>query len=160
MSANDPRPFLILNTGSSTFKWALLDGEEKFVGTGTEEWAADDALSRKTQIEAKLGALPPCQAVGHRIVHGGAEFRDSVVVDDAVRQQLYDLVSLDPLHMRPAMCALDAARDAFPDALHVAAFDTAFHSTLSEAAAGYALPAEWSQRWGLRRFGFHGQVGS
>ncbi|MEJ1961430.1 MAG: acetate/propionate family kinase [Gammaproteobacteria bacterium] len=156
MQAADVRPILILNTGSSTFKWALLGDDERFLGTGTEEWEADDALTRKTQIEAKLHALPPCRAVGHRIVHGGLMFEDSVIIDEAVRREFENLLTLDMLHMRPAMCALDAARDAFPDALQVAAFDTAFHRTMSKAAAGYALPTEWTQRWGLRRFGFHG----
>jgi acetate kinase len=156
MATSDPRPVLILNTGSSTFKWALLSDDEQFVGTGSEEWEAEDALTRKAQIEARLRGIPPCKAVGHRIVHGGLAFEDSVVVDDAVRRELENLLTLDLLHMRPALCALDAAREAFPQALHVAAFDTAFHRTLSKAAAGYALPTEWTQRWGLRRFGFHG----
>lgn len=154
--ADNALPVLILNTGSSTFKWALLTDDEQFVGTGTEEWQADDALTRKAQIEARLRGIPPCRAVGHRIVHGGLTFQDSVVIDDTVRRELESLLTLDLLHMRPALCALDAARDAFPEALHVAAFDTAFHRTLSKAAAGYALPTEWTQRWGLRRFGFHG----
>jgi acetate kinase len=149
-------PVLILNTGSSTFKWALLSDDERFLGTGSEPWDGADALTRKTQIVAKLHSLPPCRAVGHRMVHGGTVFRDSVVVDDEVRHRLEELLPLDPLHMRPALCALDAARDAFPDVPHVAAFDTAFHRTMGEAASGYALPAEWVQRWGLRRFGFHG----
>jgi acetate kinase len=156
MAANDSRPVLILNTSASTFKWALLSDDERFLGAGTEDWEAEDALTRKTQIEGKLHALPPCRAVGHRIVHGGLVFQDSVVVDDVVRREFEKLLTLDLLHMRPAMCALDAARDRFPDALHVAAFDTAFHRTMSKAAAGYALPTEWTQRWGLRRFGFHG----
>jgi acetate kinase len=156
MATSDPRPVLILNTGSSTFKWALLSDDEQFLGTGSEEWEAEDALTRKAQIEARLRGIPPCKAVGHRIVHGGLAFEDSVVVDDNVRRELESLLTLDLLHMRPALCALDAARDAFPQALHVAAFDTAFHRTLSKAAAGYALPTEWTQRWGLRRFGFHG----
>jgi len=154
--AAEPLPVLILNTGSSTFKWALLSDDEQFLGTGSEEWEAEDALTRKAQIETTLRALPPCRAVGHRIVHGGLTFQDSVVIDDVVRRELETLLTLDLLHMRPALCALDAARDAFPHALHVAAFDTAFHRTLSKAAAGYALPTEWTQRWGLRRFGFHG----
>jgi acetate kinase len=156
MSTHDSQPVLILNTGSSTFKWALLTDDERFVGTGSEEWQADDAQTRKTQIEAKLHSLPPCRAVGHRIVHGGTRFQDSVVIDDGVRRELESLLTLDLMHMRPALSAVDAARAAFPDALHVAAFDTAFHRTLSAAAAGYALPKEWTQRWGLRRFGFHG----
>jgi acetate kinase len=156
MATTDPRPVLVLNTGSSTFKWALLTDDEQFVGTGSEDWEAEDALTRKAQIEARLRAIPPCRAVGHRIVHGGLAFEDSVVVDDDVRRELESLLTLDLLHMRPALCALDAARDAFPTALHVAAFDTAFHRTLSKAAAGYALPTDWTQRWGLRRYGFHG----
>jgi len=154
--AAGPRPILILNTGSATFKWALLSDDERFIGTGSETWAGSDALTRKTQIVAKLHSLPPCRAVGHRVVHGGTVFRDSILVDDDVRQRLEELLPLDALHMRPALCALDAARDAFPDVPHVAAFDTAFHRTMSEAASGYALPAEWVKRWGLRRFGFHG----
>ena len=156
MATSDSLPVLILNTGSSTFKWALLSDDERFLGTGSEEWEAEDALTRKAQIETRLRAIPPCRAVGHRIVHGGLVFEDSVVVDDGVRRDLESLLTLDLLHMRPALCALDAARDAFPQALHIAAFDTAFHRTLSKAAAGYALPTEWTQRWGLRRFGFHG----
>ncbi len=151
------RPVLILNTGSSTFKWALFsDEDERSLDGGTEEWSAEDALTRKVQIEEKLRTLPPCRAVGHRVVHGGAVFRDSVVIDDETRHELELLVPLDALHMRPAMCGIDAALAAFPNARQIAAFDTAFHGTMSEAAAGYALPAEWTQKWGLQRFGFHG----
>jgi len=156
MPNSESLPILVLNTGSSTFKWALLSEDERFLGTGTEEWAAEDAMSRRTQIEAKLHSLPPCGAVGHRIVHGGVQFRDSTVIDDTVRRELETLLALDALHMRPALSALDAARAAFPDVPHVAVFDTAFHRTLSDAAATYALPKDWTQRWGLRRFGFHG----
>ncbi len=148
MANSDARPILVLNTGSSTFKWSLLSDDERFVGAGSEEWTADDALTRRGQIEAKLHSLPPCRAVGHRIVHGGSQFRDSVLIDDRVRKELETLLALDLTHMRPALSALDAARTAFPDVPHVAVFDTAFHRTMSEAAAGYALPAEWSEKMG------------
>jgi acetate kinase len=148
---------LILKTGSSTFKWALFSAEDgRDLDQGTDEWSAEDALTRKTQIEEKLRTLPPCRAVGHRVVHGGSVFRESVVIDVETRRELELLVPLDTLHMRPAMVGIDAALAAFPDARQIASFDTAFHSTLSDAAAGYALPAEWTQKWGLRRFGFHG----
>jgi len=156
MPVSESLPILALNTGSSTFKWALLADDERFLGTGSEEWSADDAMSRRTQLEAKLHSLPPCRAVGHRIVHGGTQFRDSIVIDDTVRRELEALLPLDPLHMRPALLALDAARAAFPNVPHIAVFDTAFHGTLSEAAATYAIPKDWTQRWGVRRFGFHG----
>lgn len=150
-------PILIVNTGSSTFKWALFsDEDDHYIDGGTEEWAAEDALTRKTQIEERLRALPPCRAVGHRVVHGGTVFRQSVVIDVETRHELELLVPLDSLHMRPAMVGIDAALAAFPNARQIAAFDTGFHTTMSEAAAGYALPAEWTQKWGLHRFGFHG----
>jgi acetate kinase len=150
-------PILIVNTGSATFKWALFsDEDEHCIDGGTEEWGAEDALRRKAQIEDKLRSLPPCRAVGHRVVHGGTVFRQSVVIDDEARRELELLVPLDTLHMRPAMCGVDAALAAFPNARQIAAFDTAFHGTMSEAASGYALPSEWTQKWGLQRFGFHG----
>jgi acetate kinase len=150
-------PILIVNTGSATFKWTLFsDEDEHFIDGGTEEWHAEDALRRKAQIEEKLRSLPPCRAVGHRVVHGGSVFTESIVIDDEARRELELLVPLDTLHMRPAMCGIDAALAAFPNARQIASFDTAFHRTMSEAAAGYALPADWTHKWGLRRFGFHG----
>ena len=151
-------PILIVNTGSSTFKWALFAEADRAepISHGGEEWSAEDALTRRHQIEATLKTLPPCRAVGHRVVHGGSVFRDSVLIDDDARRELDGLLALDALHMRPALCGIDAAREAFPDAPQVAAFDTAFHRTLSEAAAGYGLPSEWTDKWGLRRYGFHG----
>lgn len=151
-------PILIVNTGSSTFKWALFSDDEHTdpISHGGEEWTADDALTRRNQIEATLRTLPPCRAVGHRVVHGGSVFRDSVLLDDDARRQLESLLALDALHMRPALCGIDAALEAFPNAPQFAAFDTAFHRTLSEAASGYGLPAEWTSKWGLLRYGFHG----
>lgn len=149
-------PVLILNTGSSTFKWALFSSEGSEIDRGSEEWGAEDALTRKTQIEEKLRTFPPCRAVGHRVVQGGTVFRDSVVIDDETRRELELLVPLDALHMRPAMVGIDAALAAFPNSRQIAAFDTGFHKTLSEVASTYPLPAEWTQKWGLRRFGFHG----
>src|SRR5262245_50144467 len=124
---------LIVNTGSSTFKWGLYaadDGHD--IDRGSEEWAAEDALTRKTQIEEKLRTLPPCRAVGHRVVHGGTVFSESVVIDDETRRELELLVPLDALHMRPAMVGIDAALEAFPNSRQIAAFDTGFHHTLSE----------------------------
>jgi acetate kinase len=78
------------------------------------------------------------------------------VVDTGARAELERLAALDPLHMRPALAGIDAVTAEFPTIRQVAAFDTAFHATMPEAAAGYALPYEWSERWGLKRFGFHG----
>jgi len=106
---------------------------------------------------ASLDAVPTgVDAVAHRIVHGGTRFREPVVIDDDVENELGALTELAPLHNGPAVAAVDAARRALPDVPHVAVFDTAFHATLPEAAATYAVPRRWREDWGIRRYGFHG----
>jgi acetate kinase len=94
--------------------------------------------------------------VGHRIVHGGERYRNPVLIDDDVEAGLRELTDLAPLHQPKSLGALDAVRAALPDIPHVACFDTAFHATIPAAARTYALPAQWRERWGLRRYGFHG----
>jgi len=98
----------------------------------------------------------PADAVGHRIVHGGGRFRAPVVVDDAVAESLAELAPLAPLHTAPALAALGEARAALPEVPHVAVFDTAFHATIPDEAATYAVPRRWREEWGVRRYGFHG----
>lgn len=152
-----PSRVLVLNAGSSTFKWALLPATGPTpIAEGSTAWTAADAASRAAQIRTALAAARAFDAVGHRVVHGGFRFRASVRIDDTVRRALDDLVEIDPLHMPPALAAIDAVAAAFPAVPQVAAFDTAFHGTMSEAAAGYGLPYEWTARYGIRRFGFHG----
>jgi acetate kinase len=89
-------------------------------------------------------------------VHGGPRFREPVVVDAAVRDQIHALEPLAPLHNAPALRGIDEAQRALPDVPHVAVFDTAFHATIPEEASTYALPARWREEWGIRRYGFHG----
>jgi len=96
------------------------------------------------------------EAVGHRIVHGGSEFTGPVLVSAGVRARIEALGDLAPLHQSRALAALDALADASAGVPVVACFDTAFHAHMPEAAARYAIPAEWRRRWGIRRFGFHG----
>ena len=93
----------------------------------------------------------PADAVGHRIVHGGA-LREPSVIDDDVVGAIRAGAEVAPLHNRPALRALEAARAALPDVPHVAVFDTGFHATLPPEAATYAVPPEW----GIRKLGFHG----
>ena len=95
-------------------------------------------------------------AVGHRVVHGGARFRDPVLIDEDVVDAIRDLSTLAPLHNRPALAAIEEARRALPAVPHVAVFDTAFHATIPERAATYAIPSRWREEWGVRRYGFHG----
>jgi len=144
---------LVVNAGSSSLKLSVLgddDGEVAPART-TERWDGDDA-----PLEKFLGDVGPVDAVGHRVVHGGMQFTTPTRIDDAVRADLETLVPLAPLHQPRSLAAIDAARRTLPGAPQVACFDTAFHSTMSPAAATYALPAEWRARWPLRRFGFHG----
>ena len=146
---------LVVNAGSSSLKLSLL-------GTGEEPLAAQELAAPRAEVDpAELrsalgGGLGDADAVGHRIVHGGSRFREPVVVDDGVRRALWELVDLAPLHQPKSLAALDAVSRALPGVPTVACFDTAFHATLPAAAATYALPADWSARWEVRRYGFHG----
>jgi len=103
-----------------------------------------------------LEGLDGVDAVGHRIVHGGTEFVEPVVIDANVVRRLEALADLAPLHQPKSLRALELVEKALPGVPAVACFDTAFHAHLPAAAATYALPREWRLRWPLRRFGFHG----
>lgn len=148
----DAGDVLVVNVGSSSVKLRLLDEQDTLLeardlgAPGKDEDDLRDALARFEGL----------RAVGHRIVHGGSRFREAALVDDEVRACLEELVELAPLHQPPALAALDAARSALPHVPHVACFDTAFHATMPDAASTYALPADWRERLGVRRFGFHG----
>ncbi len=89
-------------------------------------------------------------------MHGGAELRAPVRVDEEVRERIDSLTELAPLHQPRAAAGMAAVARQLPDTPAVACFDTSFHAELPGAAATYALPAAWGERWGLRRFGFHG----
>jgi acetate kinase len=95
-------------------------------------------------------------AVGHRVVHGGARFAGPALISPEVRRQIAELAPLARLHTRAALEGIDAALQTLPDVPHIACFDTALHQTLPDEASTYALPHEWNERFGLRRFGFHG----
>jgi acetate kinase len=141
---------LTVNAGSSSLKLAVLEGDEL---VSTQNVAADGGEAALRDALAEAGDL---RAVGHRIVHGGSEFRSATLVDGAVRAKLEALTDLAPLHQPKSLRALDLVTAALPAVPAVACFDTAFHATIPAAAATYALPACWRERFGLRRYGFHG----
>ena len=146
---------LVVNAGSSTVKLSLLGPQDESLGD--RELEAPAAQLDPEQLQAALNeGLGDADAVGHRIVHGGALFRDPVRIDDGVVGALRGLVGLAPIHQPNSLHALEAVSQALPGLPAVACFDTAFHSTLPDAAATYALPAAWARRWGLKRYGFHG----
>ncbi|QIK67669.1 acetate kinase [Nocardioides sp. HDW12B] len=117
--------------------------------------SADEALTRLVEglTDAERSTLT---GVGHRVVHGGSRFSDSVVVDAGVRADLDRLVALAPLHMPANLRGVEVAQAALPDLPHVAVFDTAFHQTMEPVAYRYAVPTAWYADHGVRRYGFHG----
>ena len=139
---------LVVNAGSSSLKLRLVGADDALLG------ARD--LAPGDEVGSALDELGDPDAVGHRIVHGGARFSAPVVIDDAVAAALEELVVLAPLHQPKSLAALAAVRRARPGLPEVACFDTAFHAGLPAAATTYALPAAWRERWPLRRYGFHG----
>jgi acetate kinase len=145
---------LVVNAGSSSTKLRVVDGDAT---VAREDLPAIEANAKTTEsLRTAVLGLGPVDAVGHRVVHGGTEYRKATVVDDIVVERLAALADLAPLHQPAALAALRAARAVLRDQPHVACFDTAFHATIPAAAATYALPPDWRERWPIRRFGFHG----
>jgi acetate kinase len=143
---------LVVNAGSSSIKLQLIGSDDRVLDEAVhEEWNGEP-----DPIAELAGRLDGVDAVGHRVVHGGAQLTEPTLVDDDVIDQIDGLTSLAPLHQPRALAGIRAARTAWPAVPAVACFDTAFHATMPEVARTYALPQAWRERWGLRRFGFHG----
>jgi len=146
---------LVVNAGSSTLKLRLLGSDDEILADA-ELAATQPKVDRRALTRALDSPLRDADAIGHRIVHGGGRFRTAHRIDAEVERDLRALCDLAPLHQAKSLAALDAVSDVLPHLPSVACFDTAFHATLEPAASTYALPAEWCERWGLRRYGFHG----
>ncbi len=175
-------PVLLLNCGSSSIKYKVIDADtEQVVASGIiqrigeESGSLDHKLDGETVhvdrgfpnharalnylvrvFNAHGPDLDSIVAVGHRTVHGGEKFRSTVVIDDQVLDGLRELSPLAPLHNPPGIAGIEAAREALPDVPHVAIFDTAFFSTLPPEAYTYAIPADLAAAHGIRKYGFHG----
>ena len=178
------RVVLVLNAGSSSLKYSLVDGDtgESLAGGLVErigesngilthrgpsgEKRLEQAVSSheaalKLVLEAFESQGPSLEevdleAIGHRVVHGGARFAESVLIDDHVVAEVRRLVPLAPLHNPASLEGIEVARRLFPDLPQVAVFDTAFHQTLPEYAYTYAVPLSWREEHRVRRYGFHG----
>jgi acetate kinase len=131
---------LVVNAGSTSLKLSVVRDDE----------------SSEPVSSLEAAAAADVDAVAHRVVHGGPQFTEPVVIDDAVRRAIGDLESLAPLHNAPALRGIQEAGASHPDVPHVAVFDTAFHATIPPAASTYAVPRRWREDWGIRRYGFHG----
>jgi acetate kinase len=163
------RVVLVINSGSSSLKYqliepnsgrSLVDDIVEQIGEPSSRVPDHEAALRlafdrlsESGIDLKTCGLA---AVGHRVVHGGPNFHQPTVVDDAVVDQLKDLSALAPLHNPPAVQGIEVARKMLPDVPHVAVFDTAFFHDLPAVAATYAIDHELAEKWQIRRYGFHG----
>ena len=175
---------LSVNAGSSSLKFTMLElPEEKVIISGTfEKIGLDDSFytikynGNKDKKEAKLEnhtdavkilldelinykvikSYDEIDGIGHRIVHGGDKYTESVVIDDDVLKTVEELVPLAPLHNPANLVGIRSFKEVLPNTKMVAVFDTAFHQTMAKEEYLYALPYEWYQRYGVRRYGFHG----
>lgn len=149
---------LVLNPGSSTLKGSLVTPGAEAAPTATIDWPQDDAeVTASATVSRILQQLPgDVDAVGYRVVHGGAAYHAAARVDAELLTNVEQLDALAPLHNRRAAAVMRAAMEQVSGVPHVASFDTAFHADLPEEAWRYAIPADWAERWAIRRFGFHG----
>ncbi|MGZ3406811.1 MAG: acetate/propionate family kinase [Polyangia bacterium] len=136
---------LAINVGSSSVRLTMFDGDAR----SERHFDGGDG-----QALAKVEATP--DVVVHRIVHGGPRLRATTVLDDACLRELRANVALAPLHLPRALAWIDAARARWPNARHVAAFDTALYASLPPVATTYALPRQVLEQFGIARYGFHG----
>ncbi|GAA1394184.1 acetate kinase [Luteococcus peritonei] len=177
------KPILLLNCGSSSIKYQMIDADTEDVmavglvqkvgdttpGTidhevGGEEFHDElpfpshtEAIAAVVTMFNKYGpAITDAVAVGHRTVHGGDEFNSTTVIDDKVIAKLVELSGLAPLHNPPGIAGIKAAMEILPEVPHVAVFDTAFFADLPAEAYTYALPRDLAKDNHIRRYGFHG----
>ena len=180
---------LVVNAGSSSLKYQLIDMENESVlakgnceqigteSTFTHKVPADETKNIKalpmemqdhaaalkivldTLVDAEhgvIGSVKEIDAVGHRVLHGGEKFSGSVLVDDKVEDAIRECFDLGPLHNPANLTGIKACQKIMPGVPQVAVFDTGFHQTMPDYAYMYALPYEYYEKYGIRRYGFHG----
>ena len=178
---------LVINCGSSSLKYQLIDMEEKKVlakglaerigieggrvkyeASGKDEIVIEEKLAdHKAALKIVLDSLQhpeygavksldEIDAVGHRVVHGGEAFAQSVIIDEKVMKAINDNVEIAPLHNPPNIIGIEACKEIMGDVPMVAVFDTAFHQSIPALNYIYALPYEYYEKYKVRRYGFHG----
>ena len=177
---------LVCNAGSSSLKFSLFEAEGElllaeggidwstkparlvFRGAGDREIREERKLEKHSDAVARIldelraGPSPPLralgelEAVGHRVVHGGERYTAAVRITPDVKRAIGELAELAPLHNPASLEGIAAVEKVLPGTPQVAAFDTAFHATLSAAVRTYPVPRKWTREWGIRRYGFHG----
>ena len=186
MAAGTDRKILVINCGSSSLKYEVFQMPQRVsLGRGLVERIGelkgkiaqktprgellreDPVPSHKTAMElvckalvdpalGVVGSIEEIVGVGHRVVHGGEQYANSVVIDDEVIKAVEKNVELAPLHNPPNLIGIREAQAVLPSVKQVAVFDTAFHQTMPPAAYLYGLPYEMYEKYRIRRYGFHG----
>jgi len=151
---------LVEKIGEETSKLSqFFSGKTYTVPTKVEDVEKAMELILETLLDKEMGVLQQISeigAVGHRVVHGGEEFTGSVIIDDKVIDSIKKFADLAPLHNPPNLAGILAAQRHLPNIKQIACFDTAFHATIPKIAYMYALPYELYEKYGIRRYGFHG----
>ena len=177
---------LVLNCGSSSLKYQLIDMEnENVLASGkyerigedeafithkvngekyeiihpakTHEEAVDFTLKQLINPKYKvINSLDEINAIGHRLVHGGEKIAESVVIDDNVVEVLKECTDLAPLHNPAGIIGIESCKKVMPGKPMVGVFDTAFHQTIPEERYIYPIPYEYYEKYGIRKYGFHG----
>ncbi len=178
---------LVINCGSSSLKYQLLDMEnEDVLAQGLveriglengrlkhetpefgkkviEDNMSDHRVALKHVLDSLINeeygaikSLKEIDAVGHRVVHAGEKFAESVIISEEVKDALKECIELAPLHNPPNIMGIEAIEELLPGVVNVGVFDTAFHQTMPKEAFIYPLPYEYYEKYGVRRYGFHG----
>lgn len=151
---------LVINSGSSSIKYKVFDmPKETVVSKGAVEHIGEKGSGIKdhyTGLKLALRQVDGVHAVGHRVVHGGEEFKKPVLINAAVIRSIRKFCAIAPLHNPANLEGILACKKLLPGVKQAAVFDTAFHQTLPEYAYIYGLPYEYYQRLGIRKYGFHG----
>ena len=143
----------------SRIKHETIGKEKKTIETPMQDHKRALELVMESLTNEEYGAiksLDEIDAVGHRVVHGGEDFAQSVVIDEKVLKGIEDNVEIAPLHNPPNIMGIKACQRLLPNVKQVAVFDTAFHQTMPAESYIYALPYEYYEKYKIRRFGFHG----
>ena len=175
---------LTINAGSSSMKYSvielpeekeLINGYFQRIGIGgsfydikfngqkkhfdvelNNHLEALELLKKDIVNEGIVNDLSEIDGIGHRLVHGGEKYKESVIIDDEVLSTCEKFKKLAKLHMPAMLSCIEASKEAFPNTKMVAVFDTAFHQSMKPVNFLYALPYEWYEKYGVRKYGFHG----
>ncbi len=145
---------LVINAGSSSLKVSMIGPDDTIIAK--REFDAHGGHFEDGQLATAIQAMKGFDAVGHRVVHGGSRYSASVRITPDLVDYLATITDLAPLHLPAALAGIAGVGKALPKVPAVACFDTAFHSDMPAAASTYAIPEDWRERHGIRRYGFHG----